>query len=570
VTQPLPFARTPDGRDLALLPGLANRHGLITGATGTGKTITLQVLAERFSRIGVPVFMADVKGDLSGLAQPIDAADPNVVVSELTAEWIEGDTARAQTLVEPRADFSQDGWPVANAIDGDVKTGWAVSPRVRERHVAIFNFAEPVELAAESQLRVTVTQKYGNGLTLASLRITTSDADPASLKPPEDDPEVVRLRADVKTAQQKLNDVSAQFVLLPIMRELPADKWRVTKIHNRGNFLDQGETVEPAVLSALHSLPPDAAANRLGLARWLVCNENPLTPRVWANRVWSRLFGLGLVETEEDFGALGAPPSNPELLDWLAAEYRDNGWSLKRLLKSIVLSDTYRQTSDVTAAQRDADPNNTLQSRGARYRLSAEVIRDQALSVSGLLTLKMGGAAVMPPQPAGLWRSTYNGQKWIDAEGEDRFRRGLYTYLKRTTPYPSFNTFDAGSGEVCLVRRIRTNTPLQSLVTLNDPVYLESAAALARRMIVDAKDTQSRAARGLRLALVRPLRDAEVDPLVQLQQAAQSDFEAVPEKATALIKSSHGEPGEIPPAEFAAWIVTASAILNLDEFLSRN
>jgi len=378
------------------------------------------------------------------------------------------------------------------------------------------------------------------------------------------------LRDEVAKSQKSLNDFNAQIVQLPIMRELPADKQRVTKIHNRGNFLDQGETVEPAVLGAMHSLPADVTANRLGLARWLVCNDNPLTPRVWANRVWSRLFGAGLVETEEDFGALGSVPSNPALLDWLAAEYRDGGWSLKRLLKAIVMSETYRQTSDVTTALREADPNNLWASRGARYRLGAEVIRDQALAVSGLLSRKMGGPSVMPPQPAGLWRSTYSGQQWIDAEGEDRFRRGLYTYLKRTTPYPTFNTFDGGSGEVCLIRRIRTNTPLQALVTLNDPVYLEAAAALAGRMVAESVDNEERAEHGLRLALIRPLREGEARPLVELQEAALADFEASPEQATALIQSSRGQAGEMAPTEFAAWIVTANAILNLDEFLSRN
>jgi hypothetical protein len=354
------------------------------------------------------------------------------------------------------------------------------------------------------------------------------------------------------------------------MRELPADQRRTTKVHKRGNFLDPGEPVEPALLRDFGPLPEGEPASRLSLARWLVSRENPLTPRVFANRIWARLFGQGLVETEEDFGALGALPSNPALLDWLAAEYRDHGWSLKKLLKTIVMSQTYRQDSTTTSAQRDADPRNVLHSRGARYRLSAEVMRDQALAVSGLLSLKIGGPSVMPPQPAGMWRSTYNGQKWVDAEGEERFRRGLYTYLKRTTPYPSFTTFDGGSGEVCQIRRIRTNTPLQALVTLNDPVYFEAAAGLAQRMIADAKATQDRAARGLRLALVRPPRDGDTAPLVRLQRDAQKSFAESPDKAAAIIQIARANTGEIPCDEFAAWIVTANAILNLDEFLTRN
>jgi hypothetical protein len=369
-------------------------------------------------------------------------------------------------------------------------------------------------------------------------------------------------------AQKEFND---NLVRLPLMRELPADKLRATKIHLRGNFLEPGEAVSPGVPAAFGQWPADAPRNRLGVARWLVNRDNPLTPRVWANRVWARLFGVGIVETEEDFGALGAAPSNPDLLDWLAAEYRDNGWSLKKLIKTMVMSETYKQASELTPALRAADPRNLAQSRGARFRLSAEAVRDQALAVSGLLSSKMGGPPVMPPQPAGLWRSTYNGKTWIDAEGEDRFRRGLYTYLKRTTPYPSLLTFDGGSGEVCQIRRIRTNTPLQAFVTLNDPVYLEAAAGLARRMVTEAGSTSARAARGLRLALIRPLRKGETWPLLALQRDAQKTFAAAPEKADALLKSARATvPNGITKSAFAAWIVTANAILNLDEFLTRN
>ncbi|MCA9223875.1 MAG: DUF1553 domain-containing protein, partial [Planctomycetales bacterium] len=413
-------------------------------------------------------------------------------------------------------------------------------------------------------------QQYGNRLTLANFRLSTSEAPPAELQPPQPSPEVRRLRDAVAAVQQKLNAFQSELAQLPIFRELAEGRRRETKIHVRGNFMEPGEVVQPAVLSQFHALPEGASADRLAVARWLVCDENPLTPRVWANRIWSRLFGLGIVETEEDFGALGSMPSNAALLDWLAAEFRDHGWSNKKLLKAIVMSDTYRQASELTPELVEADPRNEHLSRGARFRLSAEIVRDQALAVSGLLSPKMGGPAVMPPQPAGLWRSTYNGRSWIDAEGEDRFRRGLYTYLKRTTPYPSMTTFDGGSGEVCLVRRIRTNTPLQALVTLNDPVFLEAAAALASRMTTEADDARARAERGLRLALIRPAREGEVEPLLRLQADAAKAFSADAEKAAALIEASRGKAGELTSAEFAAWIVTANAILNLDELLTRN
>ena len=323
--------------------------------------------------------------------------------------------------------------------------------------------------------------------------------------------------------------------------------------------------------AAFHKLPDNTPINRLALAQWLMSPENTLTPRVWANRIWARLFGLGIVETEEDFGALGALPTQPELLDWLAAEYRNNGWSLKKFLKTILMSRTYRQSSAVTAGLRSIDPRNELLSRGARFRLSAETVRDESLAVSGLLSGKMGGPPVMPPQPDGMWRSTYNGQKWINAEGEDRFRRAIYTYLKRTTPYPSMTTFDGGSGEVCQIRRIRTNTPLQALVTLNDPVYLEAAGALAKRMASIEGNAADRASHGLRLALIRPVRDGESLPLTALQQDVQKSYAANSQGALSLIKSTRTTTTDgMTDAEFASWIVVANTILNLDEFLTQN
>ncbi|MGH9850146.1 MAG: PSD1 and planctomycete cytochrome C domain-containing protein [Blastocatellia bacterium] len=499
----------------------------------------------------------------------------NFVLSELTVELLDASGARPLKLTRARADFAAEKGPVAAAIDGDEKTGWSVSPRTYEPHSAIFNFADPLRLTTEAKLRVTISQQAGEVLTLRRFRLSTSGADPAVLHPRTDAPALRKLRDDLSVAYQAQKNFNDNIVRLPLMRELALDKRRATKIHRRGNFLDQGDPVAPGAPAAFNKFPEGAPLNRLGVAQWLVNRDNPLTPRAWANRVWARLFGVGIVETEEDFGALGSAPSNPDLLDWLAAEYRDGGWSLKKLIKTIVLSATYRQASEITPQMqqklREADPRNLMQSRGARFRLGAEAVRDQALAVAGLLSEKMGGPPVMPPQPAGLWRSTYNGKSWLDAEGEDRFRRGLYTYLKRTTPYPSMLTFDGGSGEVCQIRRIRTNTPLQALVTLNDPVYLEAAAGLARRMIAEASDTGSRAARGLRLALIRPLSRGEAAPLVALQKAAQKAFEAAPGKADALLKSARAtEPKGVSKPAFAAWVVTANAILNLDEFLTRN
>jgi mono/diheme cytochrome c family protein len=499
-------------------------------------------------------------------------SDPNFVLSEIEIVLLT-DPAQPQKikLTDPIADFSQQGWPVTASIDGDPKTGWAISPQQRKNHLAIFRFEKPIELASETPIRITLNQQYGNQLILSRFRLGITSHESQQLNTQLDSAQIQLAQKQINEAQKQLDQLQDQIARLPIMRELPDPKRRQTKIHQRGNFLAPGESVTPSLLTAFHQQPQTEKIDRIAVARWLVSPENPLTPRVWANRIWARLFGLGIVETEEDFGALGAQPQNQPLLDWLATEYRDNGWSTKKLLKAIVTSRTYRQSSSALETTRQTDPRNTFLSRGARYRLSAEVVRDQALRVSGLLSDKMGGPPVMPPQPPGLWRSTYNGKTWIDAEGEDRFRRGIYTYLKRTTPYPSFTNFDAGSGEVCLVRRIRTNTPLQALITLNDPVYLEAAAALANRILESETNLTKRLQNGLRIALIRPATERDTQPLHKLFNDALVIYTADPKQAEDLIQSARGQcPPEISKPEYAAWILTASTILNLDEFLTRN
>src|SRR5438132_9015406 len=281
------------------------------------------------------------------------------------------------------------------------------------------------------------------------------------------------------------------------MQELPADKHRITHLMKKGNFLDPVEVVPPSMPAAFPPLPQGAKPDRLGLARWLVSTDNPLTARVAVNRFWARLFGVGIVETEEDFGTQGELPSHPDLLDWLAVEYRDGlHWDTKALLKMIVTSATYRQTSRVTPELLARDPRNRLLSRGPRYRLEAETIRDQAMALSGLLAPKIGGPSVYPPQPDGLWQAAFHGDRtWATSKGEDRYRRGLYTFWRRTIPYPSMAAFDAPSRETCNIRRIRTNTPLQAFVTLNDPVYVECAQALARRIVKEGGTTTEERAR---------------------------------------------------------------------------
>lgn len=497
--------------------------------------------------------------------------DPNFVLSEIEVELVSGDSKRSIKLINPRADFEQGGWPVKNSLDGDLKTGWAVSPEQRRRHLALFEFESTLEAKQDDVLVLRLKQHYGDSLTLRRFRIATIGDEASQIKLPSASSELEQAANAVKDAQKALSDFNATIPKIPIMRELDKAKYRTTRIHRRGNFLDPGDEVSAGLPVAFRTAD-DGTVDRLTLAKWLMSPDNPLTARVWANRIWARLFGLGIVETEEDFGALGSLPTNPELLDWLAVEYRENGWSLKKLLKTILMSRAYRQSSRVLDRELlAADPRNEWISRATRYRLTGEVLRDQALAVAGLLSKKMSGPPVMPPQPDGLWRSTYNGQKWINAEGEDRYRRGIYTYLKRTTPFPSLTTFDSGSGEVCQIRRIRTNTPLQALVTLNDPAFLEAAAGLASRMAMHEGDLQAKMTFGLRLALIRPIAPEELVPLQKLYATTRRDLELSPNAAPSLVKSARGTvPPEVTEVDFATWIVIANTILNLDEFLTRS
>ena len=322
-----------------------------------------------------------------------------------------------------------------------------------------------------------------------------------------------------------------------VMRDLAGDKRRTTHIHERGSFLSKGPEVQPAVLTAFHSLPEHAPPNRLGLAKWIVDKRNPLTARVMVNRLWGKLFGAGFVETEEDFGAQGSPPTHPELLDWLATEFMRLDWDIKAILKTMVMSATYRQSSEVTAELAERDPRNRLLARGPRVRLEAEMVRDQALAVSGLLSRGMYGPPVMPWQPDGVWQIVNDGvTRWETSPGEDRYRRALYTLWRRSAPYPSMLAYDAPTREVCTMRRIRTNTPLQALASLNDPVSVEAAQHLALRMLERAGPSpQERARHAFQMTLIRPPGSEEVERLVGLHAVAKAKLKNDPRRARELL-----------------------------------
>ncbi len=379
------------------------------------------------------------------------------------------------------------------------------------------------------------------------------------------------LRSVTSARDLPATDSERQIDKTPIMKELPPDQQRTTHMFVRGSFLNPGDVVTADTPEAFPVLPADVPRNRLGLARWLVDPSNPLTARIVANRQWEQLFGTGIVLTCEDFGSQGMLPTHPELLDWLAVGFRDGGWSLKRLSKTIVTSAAYRQSSRVTPEKLDRDPDNRLMSRGPRARLSAEQIRDQALAVSGLLCRKVGGPSVMPPQPDGVWQMVYNDDRWVTSQGDDRYRRGLYTFWRRTSPYPSAMALDATSRETCTIRRVTTNTPIAAFALLNDPVYIEAAQALARRIVESADaDPAVRATCSFRRVLARPPKPEEVERLVALYATELEHYQHDPDAAAAMATSQLGPMQDTENmAELAAWTVVGNVLLNLDETLNK-
>lgn len=359
---------------------------------------------------------------------------------------------------------------------------------------------------------------------------------------------------------------------VPIMVENPKDMLRKTHVFEGGNWLAHGEEVKPMVPHILNEFPKDAPKNRLGFSEWIVSKENPLTARTLVNRVWAQLFGRGLVDPLGDMGTQSNPPIHRELLDYLALDLmHEKEWGMKALIKDIVMSSTYKQSSSLNNKQVDKDPENYYLARGPRFRLSAEQIRDQTLKVSGLLSDKMFGPSVMPYQPDGVWMTVYSGESWRKSEGEDQYRRGIYTFLKRTSPYPSFISFDAASREVCLVERIRTNTPLQALTTLNDPVYIEAAKHLAEVMEKEGEGNREQTIEAgyKRIMFKKPTKD-KVIALEKLYQQALENFNDKPLEAAQFMGVEKNTEDKKELASKAAYMVVANALLNLDEFLTKS
>jgi len=375
-------------------------------------------------------------------------------------------------------------------------------------------------------------------------------------------PELKPMRDQIAAFEKQIDALS----LAPtfVASENPGVAHPSAYIRVRGVFADKADRVSAAVPAFLGSLPADGPQNRLGLARWLVGPENPLTARVRVNQIWQMFFGQGIVETTEDFGTQGARPSHPELLDWLATEFVSRGWDQKAMFRLIVTSSAYRQASTVTPELLERDPTNVLLTRGARFRVEAEMVRDIALAAGGLLSAKMGGPAVFPPQPPGLWSfpGFQDTDLYVESQGEDRHRRALYTFIRRTVRYPSLTVFDAPAHDTTLVRRPRTNTPLQALTTLNDPAFFEAAQAMAQRIVKEGGiELSSRATYGFRLVTSRRPSVSVVNGLVSAFEKERQYFQSHRAEAENVAGKAD--------VELAAWTMVSNALLNLDETVTK-
>ncbi len=503
---------------------------------------------------------------------------------------------QALPLSAASADFAQDDWPVAHAIDGKNDTGWAIMPQTGRAHTATFS-CPTTALPAGATLVVTLNQLSPHAQHLIGrLRLSASPRPDlggtaalpkavqailpvaAGARSPAQAGELAAYYRTISPAlaagRAKLSGLEAQ--LKPrvigttmVLSERAGSGPPTTHVHIRGAFLVKGDEVSAGVPAILPPLDQAVTANRLALARWLVNGANPLTARVTVNRFWEQFFGKGIVESSEDFGVQGQLPSHPELLDWLAVQFVRSHWKVKALHRLIVTSATYRQSARISPAKLERDPANRLLSRGPRFRIEAEMVRDVALAASGLLSAKVGGPSVFPVQPEGIWNIPYNGDRWTIDAGEDRYRRGLYTFWRRTSPYPSFITFDAPSREVCTLKRPRTNTPLQALTVLNDPAYVEAARALARRMVREGgASSASRCAYGYRLCCARTPTDADLAILVKLDEREAARYHGDPAAAKELL-AGDAAGKDVEASELAGLIVVANALLNLDQTITK-
>ncbi|MBH56115.1 MAG: hypothetical protein CMJ82_02890 [Planctomycetaceae bacterium] len=529
---------------------------------------------------------------------PGRAANGNFVLSEFNAFMTPrgGEKSKIE-LGRAIADHSQDGYPVYHSIDGKNNTGWAINVKSGSLNVdrqAIFLPTKSLDLNGQS--RLTVTMFHNNtapNYLVGCFSLSITNEDPALLDTPasivallkkesrtkEEDAQIVaaykqtdltrkELVSRVDSLKSQLSALEKSIPTTMVLKELATP--RTTHIQIRGDFLRQGAEVKTDVPEVL---PPVSTENdyvtRLDFSHWLMSDENPLTARVTVNRFWQRLFGLGIVRTENDFGLQGELPEHPELLDWLASEFRDSGWSVKAFHRLVLTSATYKQSSHMTPELLERDPDNRLLARQSRIRLEAEAIRDCSIQAAGILSTKLGGKGVYPPQPEGIYILTQQKKAWPESKGEDRFRRAMYTYFWRSSPYPLMPTFDAPEANTTCTRRSRSNTPLQALTLANDRAFFEFAQLLAEQIL---KSEQLSESERIHLAFQRVLSRTPTEfEQVRLQQFLSSQkqwYLGNPEDAKAAAPQHY--PTELAVSDAAAWTALSRVLLNLDEFITRD
>lgn len=595
----------------ASLTKLEDKSIKASGANPAKETYTVRVEGVAAGTTGLRFeTMADDSLPMKG---PGRSKNGNLVLTELKVLA----NGKPVKLARASADFNQADFVPANAIDNNPATGWAIDPQEGKSHHLIVSFAAPLMAPASVTVLAEFNSIFANHQAGRFKLSATSSAAPHDASAvPDAVAKVLAVPASQRTEGQRAEvrryyrtSVSAAFKSVGqriaglqkerkelednvrttmVMEEMP--KPRETHVLVRGQYDKPGEVVTADVPAALPPLPADAPRNRLGLARWIVSKENPLTARVIVNRYWQAYFGTGIVKTAEDFGSQGEWPTHPELLDYLAARFVESGWDVKAMQRLIVTSATYRQSSRATPELIGRDPENRLLARGPRLRLPAEFIRDQALAISGLLDGRIGGASVSPYQPAGLWEelmSREDGKNWtaqtyVQSHGADLYRRTMYTFWKRTSPPPTLSTFDAPDREVCTVRRSRTNTPLQALVLMNDPTYLEASRKLAERLMTEfgrvtkgsvsvAELNERRMTMVFRLATGRAPEPAELEVLKKAFARHLEHYRANPQAAEALLKIGESPvDGGLDRGELAAWTIVSSIVLNLDETVTKN
>jgi mono/diheme cytochrome c family protein len=474
----------------------------------------------------------------------------------------------------------------ALTLDGKGETGWSTAKAGGKRHVAVYVFEKPIDQAASLDLEMLFERHYPAGLGRYRISVTDQTEIPSANEIPDEverhllksakdwsweereavfahflatDPALKEARAEIDKMRAQLPEFAATLAF----QERPEDHPRPTYRHHRGEYVQPREGVI-AGLPAVFGVPDRVPKNRLEFARWLVDGQNPLTARVVMNRQWEAIFGRGIVKTSEDFGTQSSSPSHPALLDWLATEFVRRKWSVKEMHRLIVSSATYRQSSNLRPESAMKDPENILLARGARLRIEAEMVRDLTLAASGLLSSAIGGPSVYPPQPKSVTDLSYGKFTWNTSTGPDRYRRSLYTFAKRTAPFAAYLTFDGVSGESCIPKRERSNTPLQALTLLNDEVFIEAARALAKLAMGNARDEAEIVVQVFRRCLIRAPSPAEVTDLrgfyrEQLTRLGQGELDA---------SRIHPEATKSAP-ELAAWTMTARAILNLDETITK-